>query len=268
MVHAPRGRARRRVPRVAAMAVAVVSLVLPLLVLTVQALSTRWFYPAVLPRGITAAPARTVLGRAETVRALRDGVLVSGLVTVVALGIGWPAARVLADRSFRSRGAVFAVLFLPSLLPAVGLAMGINVVLLRSPVRAGTAGVVLAHLVPTLPYAVALLTALLVRADGDRERQAAVLGASPWQRLRLVTLPALVGGLAVAAALVFVVSWSQYLLTLLAGGGEVVTITMLLFAALAGGNPTTIAVLALCAGLPSLVALAVAAAGLRRQDGP
>lgn len=241
-------------------------LVLPLLVLTLQGLSTGWFYPDVLPETITLGPARSVLGRPGTLDAFALGVVVSAVVTVAACAVGWPAARVLAGRSFRFRGVVFLVLFLPSVLPPVGLAMGVNVVLLRTPLRNQLAGVVLAHLVPALPYAVALLTAVFVRADGEQERQAALLGASRWQRLTLVTVPARFGGLATAASLVFVVSWSQYLLTLLAGGGRVVTSTMLLFSALAGGNPTTIAVLALTAGLPSMVALAVTWRGLRQEE--
>ncbi|MCC6438327.1 MAG: ABC transporter permease subunit [Acidimicrobiales bacterium] len=247
--------------------IAVSVLVLPLLVVTLQAVSRGWFYPDVLPRELTFDPAGEVLGRRRTLAALADGLAVGASVTVVAFIVGWPAARVLAGRSLRARGLVFGVLFLPSLLPAVGLAMGVNIVLLHTPLRSSMGGVVVAHLVPTLPYAVALLTAVFVRTDVDQERQAAVLGASPWQRFRMVTLPAAAGGLAVAAALVFLVSWSQYLLTLLAGGGQVVTITMLLFSALSGGNPTTIAVLALCAALPSVGALAVASVCLREGGG-
>ena len=74
---------------------------------------------------------------------------------------------------------------------------------------------------------------------------------------------AVVAAVAAAAVLVFLVSWSQYLLTLLAGGGRVVTVTMLLFNALAGGNPSSIGSLALVAAAPSVLALAVAAVGLR-----
>lgn len=85
-----------------------------------------------------------------------------------------------------------------------------------------------------------------------------MLGANEWQRLRLVTLPALRGTLLAAAALTFVVSWSQYLLTVLSGSGRVVTITMLLFSALSGGNPSTIGVLALIAAAPATILLGLA----------
>jgi putative spermidine/putrescine transport system permease protein len=118
--------------------------------------------------------------------------------------------------------------------------------------------VVAAHLVPTIPYVTAVLTAGFVRHDRRLEAQAAVLGASDRQRLRLVTLPAMRGALVVAGALGFSISWSQYLLTVLVGSGRVITITMLLFAALSGGNPSTIGVLALVAAAPAAVLLVAA----------
>ncbi|MGD9754720.1 MAG: ABC transporter permease [Acidimicrobiia bacterium] len=242
---------------------AVSAWLLPLAVLGVQALSRRWFFPQLLPGTWTFAPLRAVLTDDRTMAAVGRGLAVGVAVTAIALVAAWPAARLLATAGATGRGLIFAVLFLPSLLPAVGLAIGVNTVLLRTPLSSGLPAVVVAHLVPALPYAVALLTAAFARLDPDRERQAALLGASAWQRLRLVVLPAVAGGVAAAAVLVFLVSWSQYLLTLLAGGGRVVTVTMLLFNALAGGNPSSIGSLALVAAAPSVLALAVAAVGLR-----
>ena len=174
--------------------------------------------PAVVARATLAAvlarPPST-LGRARAPACLLE----RASVTVIAVIAAWPAARVLADRGSAGGAWCSAVLFLPSLLPAVGLAMGIDVALLRVGLAGRVPGVVLAHLVPTLPYAVGVLTAVFVRHDDGTERQAAMLGASPWQRFRLVTLPLVRPGLAVAAVLVFLVSWSQYLLTLLVGFG-------------------------------------------------
>lgn len=231
-------------------------LVAPVVVLVLSALSRSWFFPDPLPRRLSLGHAAAVLDAPGTWAALRDGVLLSTVVTAIAVVAAWPAARVLSRPGLRGRGLVFGVLFLPSLLPAVGLAMGIDVALLRVGLAGRFTGVVLAHLVPTLPYAVGVLTAVFVAHDDGAERQAATLGASPWQRWNLVTLPLVRPGLAVAAGLAFLVSWSQYLLTLLVGSGRVVTVNMALFTALSGGNPTTIATLALLVAAPAVVVLA------------
>ena len=145
---------------------------------------------------------------------------------------------------------------------------GSTSVALRVGVAGSSFGVVVAHLVPVLPYVVVTLAAGFARHDRLLEAQAAVLGASDRQRLLLVTLPSMRGSIAVAAALGFVVSWSQYLVTVLVGSGKVITITTLLFGALAGGNPTRIGGLALVTALPAVVLLVIAARtrARRRSD--
>ena len=57
--------------------------------------------------------------------------------------------------------------------------------------------------------------------------------------------------------LAFLISWSQYVLTLLIGGGRVVTLPILLFSTLAGGNPTTTSGLSLIFIAPLVLALAL-----------
>ncbi|MEI2691740.1 MAG: ABC transporter permease subunit [Anaerolineae bacterium] len=57
-----------------------------------------------------------------------------------------------------------------------------------------------------------------------------MLGAGPWRIFWHVTLPAIFPGVVVAALFAFLISWSQYLLTLLIGGGSVITLPVLLLA--------------------------------------
>ncbi len=228
-------------------------------VLAVAAVSFRWVFPQVVPDEFSVAIAARTLRSPATGAALGTGIIVSVSVTLIALALAWPAARAMARTSGRWRGIVFAVLFLPSILPPVGLAMGLDVALLNLGVDGSRFAVILAHLVPAVPYAVAVLTATLVRYDDRLDLQAATLGASPLQVLRHVTLPQVRSGVVAAAALTFVVSWSQYLLTLLAGSGRVITPTVLLFNAASGGNPVTTATLALVVIVPVLVLVSVAA---------
>lgn len=258
------GRASWRRWAVVALIVAVA--VVPLVVLLAGAVSRQWFFPQVVPRQVGLRPALTIMRRRATVAGLTDGLVIGGLVTVVAVVLAWPAARVLARGDGAWRFGVFAFLFLPSVLPPVGLAIGVDVALLRSHLTGSIIGVVVSHLVPALPYAVGVLTAVFRRYDARTDDQAAVLGATPWQRFRLVTFPLVRPGVAVAGALTFLVSWSQYLLTLLVGSGRVVTITMLLFNALSGANATTVGTLALAAMVPAFVVLAVARRSLAEMS--
>ncbi|MGE0880903.1 MAG: ABC transporter permease [Acidimicrobiia bacterium] len=230
----------------------------PTVVLLLGALSSRWFFPHPWPESLTFDHVVEIAGAATTRRALGTGLLVGMAVSLLSLVLAWPTAQILARRQVPGRAAIAAVLLLPSLLPPVGLAIGIDVMLLRAHLAGTIAGVIVAHLVPTMPYVVASLTAGFARHDRLIEAQAASLGASDRQRLLLVTLPAMRRTILVAAALGVVVSWSQYLLTVLAGSGKVVTITILLFNALSGANPSTIGVLALAAAAPAIVLVVIA----------
>ena len=86
-----------------------------------------------------------------------------------------------------------------------------------------------------------------------------MLGAGPWQRLRHVTLPAVRPALVVSALFAFLISWSEYILTLLIGGGTVRTLPLLLFAAIGSSDLTAAAALSLVIGLPPLVLVALTA---------
>ena len=88
------------------------------------------------------------------------------------------------------------------------------------------------HLIPTIPYVTLVMAGVYSNYDIAYEEQARVLGAPPLRVLLRVTLPAVAPGLAVAALFAFLISWSEYILTLLIGGGTVKTLPLLLFSSL------------------------------------
>jgi putative spermidine/putrescine transport system permease protein len=237
-------------------------LVGPLAALGLYALSTRWFYPQLLPSEWALEPLVRQLASPRTQAALLSSLTLAGLVTALALLIGLPAAYTLGLRRFRGRGLVLLLLFLPNVVPPLATGMGLNILFLRLGLAGGPLGVALVHLVPVLPYAIFALLGVFARYDEGYEQQARSLGASGPQLLWRVTLPLIGPGLAVAALFAFLVSWSQYVLTLLIGGGRVITLPILLFSAVAGGNPTTTAALALLFAAPPVLAIALAARAL------
>lgn len=244
-----------RISGVVGWVVVTVLTLVPLLTLTAQSFATRWFFPDLVPRDWTTEVADRILGDAETRSALADSLTVGAIVTAVSLALAVPAARALViGRVPHARLSALAFL-IPTALPPVAVAMGLEVAFLRTGLDGGLIAVVLAHLVATLPYAVLLSAAALTRYDPTYERQAAVLGAGRLRILLGVFIPLARPGLLVAGALTFVVSWSQYLLTLLPGGGRVITLPVLLLASSGGGNPTATAVLALISTLPPAVAV-------------
>jgi putative spermidine/putrescine transport system permease protein len=172
---------------------------------------------------------------------------------------------VLGLRKFRGRQLAWLLLFLPTVIPPLAIGMGLNILFLRIGLAGTILGVVLAHIIPTLPYSILTLSGAFARFDENYEFQALALGASPWQVFLKVTLRMMAPSLVVATLFAFLISWSQYLLTLLIGGGQIITLPILLFSAASGGNPSTIAILSLLFIAPPIVVIAATARQLNQH---
>ena len=136
---------------------------------------------------------------------------------------------------------------------------GLHGLFLRLGLTGSIPGVILAHLIPVLPYMTLIMAAVFARFDPRFEAQARSLGATPFQTFRTVTLPAILPGLLIAGLFAFLVSWSQYLLTFAIGGGRVQTLPLLLFSFASAGRNDITAAVALLYILPGLLILAVTA---------
>jgi putative spermidine/putrescine transport system permease protein len=242
-------------------------LLAPLALFIVFAFSARWFYPRPIPSEWTTTALARALDDPRLLGGLRDSLTIGVIVSLLALAIGVPAGRVLGLRQFCGRQLAWLVLFLPTVTPPLAIGMGLNVLFLQIGLAGSLPGVVLAHLVPTLPYVIFTLAGAYARFDEHFEFQALVLGANPLRTFLTVTLPLIAPSLAVAALFAFLISWSQYLLTLLIGSGRIITLPILLFSAASGGNPATIAVLALIFLVPPMLVIAATARQLYQHGG-
>ncbi|MEX2487507.1 MAG: ABC transporter permease subunit [Nitriliruptoraceae bacterium] len=241
-------------------AVVVALLVLPFVPLLITSLGHAYFFPQLLPETWSArAWSRVLAADAATWPALRMSVAVALAVTAVSMAVAVPAGRVLATRRFPGRAGVELLLFAPTLVPAVAIGIGLHAVFVRLGLDGGVSGVVLAQLVPAAPYVILLVASVFANADLELEQQARSLGASWWRVQWHVTLPLVAPGLTVAALFGFLVSWGQYTLTLVIGGGRVVTLPILLFSVASGGDSSVTAATALFHATPAALALLLSA---------
>jgi putative spermidine/putrescine transport system permease protein len=105
--------------------------------------------------------------------------------------------------------------------PLIVLAIGLLQLLAWLGISDSIIGLLIGHVVITLPYAVRTLTASLALFDRSLEEAGASLRATPWQVLRWVTLPVLLPGLLSAATFCFVTSFGNVTLSVfLASAGR------------------------------------------------
>jgi putative spermidine/putrescine transport system permease protein len=179
--------------------------------------------------------------------------------TALAALVGVPAGRALGLHDFRGKGLVLLLLAAPVIMPAIAVAPGLHGMFLRLGLTGTVGGVVLAHLVPVIPYMTLIMASVFAGFDTVQEDQARSLGARPLAVWRHVTLPAILPGLLTGALFAFLVSWSQYLLTLSIGGGRVQTLPLTLYAYASAGRNDLAGAIALIYILPGVVILLITA---------
>lgn len=213
-------------------------IVFPFLPLLLSSVSFGWQWPNVLPESYSFRAWEYVLaGSSGTWPAVGASLLIAGIVTAVNILLAVPAANALSRNKFTGKWLAEAIIFAPIVIPPFVAVMGIHLTFLRLGLTETIFGVVLAHLSPTLPYMVRAVMISYNTLSVDWEDQARMLGAGPVSRFFNVVLPHLLPGIAAGASLSILISLSQYLITFLIGSGQVVTLPILLFPFISGGDP-------------------------------
>jgi putative spermidine/putrescine transport system permease protein len=228
----------------------------PLLLLLVRSLAFGWLWPTLVPQQWSMRAWTYLASReAEVPLALGNSVLLGFVVAFCAVLITLPASRVLARSRASWRHMTLGILLLPVLAPPLASTLGLHRLFVSYGLVDTLAGVALSHLPPALPYALLALLGSFGRLDPDLESLGQTLGADRLTLWLRVILPSIAPGLAVAFLFAFLVSWSQYLTTLLIGGGLVLTLPLELVAFQRGGDEAIAAALCLVFVTPAVAVM-------------
>jgi putative spermidine/putrescine transport system permease protein len=148
-------------------------------------------------------------------RSLTVGLASAALATL----IGAPAAFILAKRRFPLRGAVFALILAPMILPRMIIALALFYLYAQIGLVGSSFGLVLSHVVLAVPYVVVTMIAVLKSHDERLEQAAGTLGAKPWHAVRRITIPLIRPGLISAFLFAFVTSFDELTVALFVTGG-------------------------------------------------
>jgi thiamine transport system permease protein len=143
--------------------------------------------------------------------------------TALTLGLGLPAAQVLARFQFRGRSVVEALVIVPFVLPTVVVgAAFLSVLGPTSPIGVDLSrsvwAILLAHAFFNFAVVVRTVGGMWEGLDPRTEEAARVLGASPWRTFTAVTLPALRPAVASAAAITFLFTFTSFGVVQILGG--------------------------------------------------
>lgn len=211
--------------------------VLPLIIIFIWSFARNWPWPDLLPQSFGLRGWSYFFNpTSKSIPTLLFSITLSTVVTFFTLAITIPAAKSLAFYRFKGKKLIEILIFAPVIIPTVTVAMGIHLQFIKWGLANTFMGVVLIQLIPCIPYSVQILKSVFEILGEDMEVQAKVLGANPYQVFRFVTFPRILPGIISAGSMTFIISFSQYFLTFLIGGGRIVTFSMQMFPYIQSGD--------------------------------
>lgn len=212
---------------------------LPLLVIVLWAFTSSWPWPELLPHEFSGRGLTEIFSNQQGLGlVLLQSICIALAVALIATLVATLAARAFTCHDFLGKELVRFSTVLPFLIPTTVFAMGVQLVFIRAGLANTVGGVILAHTIVALPYAVMIMTDAMIAAGTRLEQQARVAGAGPLRSLMSVQIPQLLPGILSAMSMSYIMSFSQYFLTLLIGGGAVKTFAVTMFPYLASGDRT------------------------------
>jgi len=211
----------------------------------------------------------TLMGNDEMMQALRNSFFLALIVTALTLIIALPASVVLARKEFFGAQLLLSVFTAPLLLPSIVLGLAILIIFVGYGLVGSWPGMIIGHLVLTLPYALRVLITGLKTLPPALEDAAATLGAHPLTIFRRVTLPLMLPALIACSLLAFIISFDEVVVSLFISGTQLKFLPVALYQYVESrSDPLVAAASALMvSGTLVLVLLIERAVGLRKTMG-
>jgi putative spermidine/putrescine transport system permease protein len=150
-------------------------------------------------------------------------------VVVISLLVGVPAAYALARRTFPGKRVVMVAFLLPILIPPITYGVPLATVLYKFHLAGKLTGVVLANLVPAVPFVILVMTPFIEQIDPKIESAARMCGARTRLIFTRILGPLLVPGMLAAAILILVRTVGMFELTFLTAGPDSQTLVVALY---------------------------------------
>ncbi|MEM7031786.1 MAG: ABC transporter permease [Chloroflexota bacterium] len=253
--------------RYLAVTIIILAVLGPIIPQIVWSFAFRWFFPDLLPGTWSLEPWQYVFTDTSRVgEGLWNSLIIALITSFFSILVGLPAARAIALYQFRGKAVIEWLIMIPIIVPGIVAVMGIHIMFIRYRLTDSILGVSLVHLIPCVPYMVLVMSSVFANYGTELEDTARSLGAGPLRVFWHVTLPGIFPGLLVATMFTFLISWGQYVATLLIGGGRIITLPMVLFPFISGSNQANAAAISLVFVAPAIIVLIFTSRQLGRES--
>jgi putative spermidine/putrescine transport system permease protein len=194
----------------------------------VNSFGTRWF-GGWLPAGFTTRWYLSAWHEFQLDDVLIVTFEVVGVVVLLSGLIGVPAAYALARRNFPGKPLVIVLFLLPMMIPPITFGIPLATVLYQFNLGSSLSGVILANLVPAVPFVVLVMIPFIEQIDPRIEAAARVFGAGTGRLFLHVLAPLLAPGILAALLLVLVRTIAMFELTFFVAGPDSQTLVVALY---------------------------------------
>jgi len=150
--------------------------------------------------------------------------------------VGFLAARTFVKIKMSEDDRLVYLYSLPLFLPSTALFIGIHLVMINTGAVNSYAGVILAHMVVSIPYAVNIGISFFRGIPNELIEVAKTSGANAYQRFVKIQFPLLRPGILFSIAICFLLSMSEYFSTFLIGGGNIITLSTVYYPYITNGD--------------------------------
>ena len=179
--------------------------------------------------------------RDESLReSLVASIEIAAITTVAATALGTGLALGTIRSRTRTARATGLFLLIPLVTPEIVAGVSAFVLFAQIGIALSLTTVVLAHITFSISYVTVVVRGRLAAMGSELEEAALDLGATPWQAVRLVTLPALWPAILAAAMIVFALSFDDFVLSFFTTGESPQPLPVRIYSALRFGISPTI----------------------------
>ena len=194
----------------------------------VNSFGTRWF-GTWLPQGVTSQWYSQAWTDFDLFHVIIVTLEVAVAVVVLSVLIGVPASYVLARKSFPGKRVAYLAFLLPIMMPPITYGIPLATVLYKFHLAGNLSGVILANLVPCVPFVILTMTPFIEQIDPAIERAARMSGARTFSIFTRILAPLLIPGILASSILVLVRTVGMFELTFLTAGPDSNTLVVALF---------------------------------------
>jgi putative spermidine/putrescine transport system permease protein len=204
----------------------------------IMSFSSGWTWPSIIPKELSVKGWKDVLLNRNSLDVIFVSLKIALIVSIINLIVAIPAADAIARYDFKYKKTIEFFLLIPIVIPPIISTMGIHKTFIRINLTESILGVVLVHIIPTLPYMIRAIRISFENFGFEWEQQCQMLGSSKLDTFINVKIFFLLPGIIAGSSLTILISFSQYITTILIGGGQIQTLSTNMVPYISSGEKT------------------------------